>query len=116
MLTPIQRRIKIKHKIRKTVNGTATRPRLTIYRSNKEMYAQVIDDITGKTIVAASSLKKKSSKKISGTEQAKLVGKEISEKVIKAGISEVVFDRNGYLYHGCIKILADALRESGLKF
>lgn len=116
MLTPIQRRTKIKYKIRKTVKGTPNRPRLTVYRSNKETYAQIIDDISGKTLAAASSLKKNSGKKISGTEQAKIVGKEISEKAAKAGISEVVFDRNGYLYHGCVKTLADTVREGGLKF
>lgn len=116
MLTPIQRRTKIKYKIRKTVKGTEKCPRLTVYRSNKETYAQLIDDVAGKTIVAATSLKKNASKRISGTDQAKLVGKEISEKAVSAGISEIVFDRNGYLYHGCIKALADAAREGGLKF
>lgn len=116
MLTPIQRRRKIKYKIRKTVKGTPARPRLTVYRSNSEIYVQLIDDISGKTIAAASSLKKKPGKKVTGTEQAKIVGKEISEKAVQAGISEVVFDRNGYLYHGCVKTLADAAREGGLKF
>lgn len=116
MLSPIQRRTKIKYKIRKTVKGTAERPRLTIYRSNKEIYAQVIDDLSGKTIASASSLRKKAGKKISGGEQAKLVGTEISEKAAKAGITSVVFDRNGYLYHGCVKTLAEAAREGGLKF
>ena len=115
-LSPIQRRIRIKHKIRKIVKGTAERPRLTIYRSNKEIYAHVIDDLSGKTIAASSSLKKKAKKKISGIEQAKLVGKDISEKATKAGISTVIFDRNGYLYHGCVKTLAEAAREGGLKF
>lgn len=115
-LSPIQRRTRIKHKIRKTIKGTADRPRFTVYRSNKEIYAQVIDDISGKTIVAASSLKKNLKKKISGIERAKTVGKEISEKAVKAGISSVVFDRNGYLYHGCIKTLAESAREGGLKF
>ncbi len=115
-LSPIQRRTRIKHKIRKIVKGTAQRPRLTIYRSNKEIYAQVIDDIAGSTLAAASSLKKNSKKKISGVEQAKLVGKEISEKAVKAGITSVIFDRNGYLYHGCIKVLAESAREGGLKF
>lgn len=116
MLTPIQRRRKIKFKIRKTVKGTATRPRLTVYRSNSEIYVQLIDDISGKTLAAAGSLRKKGAKKVSGMEQAKLIGKEISEKAAQAGISEVVFDRNGYLYHGCVKGLADAAREGGLKF
>lgn len=116
MLTPIQRKKKIKYKIRKIVKGTADRPRLTVYRSNKEIYAQLIDDIAGKTIAAASSLKKKSKEKISGIEQAKKIGKEISEKGLKAGISSVVFDRNGFLYHGCIKTLAESAREGGLVF
>lgn len=116
MLSPIQRRTKIKFKIRKTIKGTPDRPRLTIYRSNKETYAQIIDDISGKTLAAATSLKKNSGRKASGTEQAKIVGKEISEKAGKAGITEVIFDRNGYLYHGCVKILAEAAREGGLKF
>src|SRR3990172_5458807 len=116
MLTPIQRRTEIKYKIRKSIKGTASKPRLTIYRSNKETYAQLIDDIGRKTVVAATTLKKNQSKRISGTEQAKLVGKELAEKAVKAGISEVVFDRNGYLYHGCVKTLADAVREGGIKF
>lgn len=116
MLTPIQRRTKIKYKIRKKVKGTTLRPRLTVYRSNKDTYAQLIDDTTGKTIAAATTLKKNAGKRLSGTEQAKAVGKEIAEKAQKVGINEVVFDRNGYLYHGCVKSLAEAIRESGIKF
>lgn len=118
MLSPIQRRKRIKYKIRKIVKGTAECPRLTVYRSNREVYAQIIDDIAGKTLVTACSLKKtgKKSKAGAGMDLAKVVGKEISEKALKAGIVSVVFDRNGYLYHGCIKTLAEAAREGGLKF
>jgi large subunit ribosomal protein L18 len=108
------RRQKIKRRIRKTITGTSQMPRLSVYRSNKQIYAQIIDDSTGKTLVAASSYKKDlSGNKI---EQAAVVGKEIAEKAVQAGIERVVFDRNGYLYHGRVKSLADSAREGGLKF
>lgn len=110
------RRTKIKKSIRKKLDGTTERPRLTVYRSNKQIYAQIIDDIKGITVTAAGSLKNEAAQKVNKVEQAKLVGKEIAEKAKKAGIENVVFDRNGYLYHGRIKSLAESARENGLKF
>lgn len=116
-LTKEARRLRIKRRIRKVVNGTGTRPRLSVFRSNKGIYVQLIDDATGKTLVAASSADKDLAEtKGNKIEQAKLVGKSIAEKASKAGISDVNFDRNGYLYHGRIKSLADGAREAGLKF
>ena len=111
----VNRRAKIKRRIRKKVFGTSQAPRLTVFRSNKQIYAQIIDDATGKTLVSASSYNNKAAK---GTkiDQAALVGKEIAETAKKAGIEKTVFDRNGYLYHGRVKSLADAARENGLKF
>jgi large subunit ribosomal protein L18 len=104
-------------RIRKIVNGTPERPRMTVFRSNKQIYVQLIDDTQGKTLVAASSgIPEIAGKKITKIEQAKLVGKLIADKAIKAGINNVVFDRNGYLYHGRIKSLAESAREAGLKF
>ena len=110
------RRARIKTSIRIKVRGTSARPRLTVFRSNAEIYAQVIDDEQGRTLVSSGSLKDKSAHKAPGTEQAKIVGKSIGEKAIAAGIEKVVFDRNGYLYHGRVKALAEAAREAGLKF
>jgi large subunit ribosomal protein L18 len=112
------RRIRIKHRIRKKISGDQQRPRLTVFRSNKQIYVQLIDDRQGKTIVSVSSLAKDiaAKEKINKTEQAKLVGKLAAEKSKEAGIKEVVFDRNGYLYHGRVKALAEAAREGGLKF
>ena len=115
-LSSSARRLRIKRRIRKRIAGTAERPRLTVFRSNKQIYCQVIDDLSGKTLVAASSLKEESAQKVSKSEQAKIVGKLIAEKALAAKIESVVFDRNGYLYHGRIKELADSARESGLKF
>jgi len=113
----LERRTKIKMRIRKKISGTAETPRLTVFRSNKQISVQIIDDINKKTIVAASSLVKEiSEKKVNKTEIAKLVGKLISNRAKEAGVSDVVFDRNGYLYHGRVKALADAAREGGLKF
>ncbi len=111
----VTRRAKIKRRIRKNITGTSTKPRLTVFRSNKQIYAQIIDDATGNTLVSASTYNIKAAK---GTkiEQAAAVGKEVAEKAIKAGIETVVFDRNGYLYHGRVKSLADSAREGGLKF
>ena len=108
-----QRRLKIKFRIRKSVNGTAERPRLSVFRSNKQIYAQVINDLTGTTLASASSL---GMEKIAKSEQAQKVGALIAEKAKVAGVEKVVFDRNGYLYHGRVKALADAAREGGLKF
>jgi large subunit ribosomal protein L18 len=110
------RRARIKKRIRKNISGTSSRPRLSVFRSNKQIYAQVIDDIKGVTITSASSHVKDSAQKINKTEQAKLIGKEIAENALKTGIKEVVFDRNGYLYHGRVKALAESARENGLKF
>ena len=109
----VERRIKIKYRIRKNVNGTAERPRLSVFRSNKQIYAQVINDLTGNTLVAASSLGLEDMPK---KEQAAKVGALIAEKALASGITSVVFDRNGYLYHGRVKELADAARNGGLNF
>ncbi len=114
MIQKIARRLKIKASIRSKVSGTAERPRLTVFRSNSQIYAQVIDDLKGVTLASASSLGIKD--KITKSEKAALVGKAIAEAAKKAGVEEVVFDRNGYLYHGRVQSLADAAREAGLKF
>ncbi|MFL5762635.1 MAG: 50S ribosomal protein L18 [Bacteroidia bacterium] len=111
------RRSRIKHRIRKVVTGDANAPRLSVFRSNKGIYVQLIDDVSGKTLEAASSTDKGiADAKGNKTEQAKLVGKSIAEKAVKKGISAVRFDRNGYLYHGRVKSLAEGAREAGLKF
>jgi large subunit ribosomal protein L18 len=111
------RRNKIKLKIRKRVKGSTTEPRLTVFRSNSEIYAQLIDDKGGKTIMAVGSNDKSvQSSKVTKIEKAKMVGKLIAEKAIATGITSVVFDRNGFLYHGRIKSLAEGAREGGLKF
>ena len=116
-LSKNDRRDRIRFRIRKTVSGTAQRPRLAIFRSNKEIYAQLIDDVTGTTITAASSRDKDiETTKVNKTEAAKLVGKAIAEKAQKAGVESVSFDRGGYLYHGRVKSLAEGAREGGLKF
>ena len=107
------RRIKITYRIRKSVNGTAERPRLSVFRSNKQIYAQVINDLTGTTLASASSLGLETMPK---KEQAAKVGALVAEKALAAGITSVVFDRNGYLYHGRVKELADAARNGGLNF
>ena len=108
-----ERRIKIKYRVRKSVNGTAERPRLSVFRSNKQIYAQVINDVNGTTLVAASSKGLEAMPKI---EQAQKVGALLAEKAKAAGVEAVVFDRNGYLYHGRVKALAAAAREGGLNF
>lgn len=111
------RRLKIKYRVRKKVSGSTEQPRLSVFRSNKQIYAQVIDDNKGFTLVAASSAEKAfAEKKITKTEMAKEVGKLLAEKAREAGIEKVVFDRNGYLYHGRVKSLAEGAREGGLKF
>jgi len=110
------RRAKIKRRIRKKIFGTTAIPRLSVFRSNKQIYAQIIDDTTGKTLASAGSLKHEASQSIAKLEQATLVGKMIAESAAQAGIQQVVFDRNGYLYHGRVKSLAESAREAGLKF
>lgn len=112
----INRRAKIKRRIRKKVSGSSSTPRLTVFRSNKQIYAQLVDDLTGTTLASASSFKNKSVEKVNKTEQAGIIGKEIADKAKKVGIENVVFDRNGYLYHGRVKSLANSAREAGLKF
>lgn len=116
-LTKNQKRLRIKSRIRKVVSGTEARPRLAVFRSNKEIYAQIVDDVTGKTISSASSRDKDiDSAKGTKTEIATLVGKSIAEKAIKAGVETISFDRGGYQYHGRVKSLAEGAREGGLKF
>ena len=111
------RRSRIKQRIRKIITGTSERPRFTVFRSNKEIYAQIIDDLGGKTIIAASSKSKDfSSDKMTKIQQAEQVGKIIAGKAKDAGVESVVFDRNGYLYHGRVKSLAESARKEGLKF
>lgn len=110
------KRAKIKRRIRKKISGTSAVPRLSVFRSNKQIYAQIIDDVNGVTLASASSYKNDVANKGNKVEQATVVGKLIAEKAIKAGVEKCVFDRNGYLYHGRVKSLADAAREGGLKF
>jgi large subunit ribosomal protein L18 len=116
MAVKLSRRERIKKGIRKRLTGSAERPRLSVFRSNKGIYAQIIDDTTGKTLVSASSLAKDFSANGTKSDQSKAVGKSVAEKAIAAGINQVVFDRNGYLYHGRIKSLAEGAREGGLNF
>jgi large subunit ribosomal protein L18 len=113
----LSRRDRIKMGIRKRLSGSSTRPRLSVYRSNKGIYAQIIDDVSGKTLVSASSLSKDFTA-ADGTkiDQSVAVGKLVASKAIAAGIKDVVFDRNGYLYHGRVKSLAEGAREGGLNF
>ena len=112
MTTKLERRIKIKYRVRNKISGTTERPRMSVFRSNKQIYVQVIDDLSGRTLAAASSLGMEAMPK---KEQAAKVGELIAKKAQEAGIT-VVFDRNGYLYHGRIKEVADAARNGGLKF
>ena len=114
MTGKLERRLKIKAHIRHNVSGTTAKPRLTVFRSNTQIYAQVIDDVQGKTLAAASSLKL--DKNIAKCDQAAKVGELIAKNAQEAGVTTVVFDRNGYLYHGRVKQLADAARNAGLKF
>ena len=114
-LTKSDRRQRIKFRIRKIVSGTAARPRLSVFRSNKEIYAQIIDDVSGKTLLAASS-REKGVNKGTNVEIASAVGKLVAEKAVAAGIDTVIFDRGGYLYHGRIQSLAEGARAAGLKF
>ena len=115
-LTKSERRQRIQYRIRKIVSGTAARPRLSVFRSNKEIYTQLIDDVNGVTLLAASSKDKGVDTKGTSMEVATAVGKLVAEKALKAGITEVTFDRGGYLYHGRIKSLAEGARAAGLKF
>ena len=115
-LSKLDRRQRLKHRIRKIVTGVEKKPRLSVFRSNKEIDAQLIDDLTGKTLVAVSSRDKGVDSKGTKIEVAAIVGKALAEKATKAGIETVAFDRNGYLYHGRVKALADGAREAGLKF
>lgn len=114
MMTKENRRQKIKNSIRRKVSGTAGRPRLSVFRSNKQIYAQIIDDTTGRTLAAASSLGV--ADKVAKKELAAKVGEALAKDAQEAGVNTVVFDRNGYLYHGRIKELAEAARNGGLKF
>jgi large subunit ribosomal protein L18 len=114
-LTKSDRRQRIRYRIRKTISGTVTNPRLSVFRSNKEIYAQLIDDVNGKTILSASSREKGVSKG-TNVEVASAVGKLVGEKALKAGLDVITFDRGGYLYHGRIKSLAEGARAAGLKF
>ena len=113
MTTKIERRTKIKYRVRNKVTGVAERPRMSVFRSNKQIYVQIINDLTGCTLASASSLGLEAMPK---KEQAAKVGEMIAQKDIEAGITTVVFDRNGYLYHGRVKEVADAARNGGLKF
>jgi len=122
-LTKTERRQRIKYRIRKVVNGTAERPRMAVYRSNDQIYVQLVDDTAcegqGTTLLQASSVEKAVAEQVKGKtrqEAAKVVGKIAAERAIAKGIKDVVFDRGGFLYHGRVKCLADAAREGGLKF
>lgn len=113
MISKSERRTKIKYRVRNKISGTPERPRMTVFRSNKQIYVQIIEDLNGKTLAAASSL---GLEKMPKKEQAAKVGEMIAKKAQEAGIQTVVFDRNGYLYHGRVKEVADAARKGGLKF
>ena len=114
MLTKIEKRLKIKKRVRGKIEGTRECPRLTVFRSNKQIYAQIVDDIAGVTLASASSLKIED--KLQKKEVAAKVGELIAQSAIEAGVENVAFDRNGYLYHGRVKELANAARKAGLKF
>jgi len=116
-ITKDYRRERIKKRVRKVVSGDENSPRLTVFRSNKDIYVQLVDDLKGHTLISASSTESEiASHKGSKIEKASLVGKSIAAKALEKGISQVKFDRNGYLYHGRIKSLAEGAREGGLKF
>ncbi|MCB9263046.1 MAG: 50S ribosomal protein L18 [Flavobacteriales bacterium] len=110
----VEKRLKIKRRVRKNIFGTASKPRLSVFRSNKEIYGQIIDDVEQKTLLAVSSR----TTDVSGNkvEQAYAIGKKLGEQAVSNGIEVVIFDRNGYLYHGRVKNFADGAREGGLKF
>ena len=109
-------RIKRHERVRGKISGTPERPRLSVFRSEKHIYAQIIDDVAGKTLVSASSVEKDFEGLGSNKEAARKVGKTVAERAVKAGIEEVVFDRGGYIYHGRVLELAEGAREGGLKF
>ena len=112
--TDERRKLRVRRQLKKVANG---RPRLSVYRSSKHIYAQVIDDTVGRTLAAASTKDKDyNGEKGGNVEAAGLVGKQIAERAIKAGVENVIFDRGGYIYHGRVKALAEAAREAGLKF
>ena len=114
-LSKRERRLRIKRRIRNKISGTTETPRLAVFRSNKEIYAQIIDDVNSKTICATSSLKI-DKKGLTKTDLSKTVGTAIAEAAKTAGVNQVVFDRSGYLYHGRVKAVAEAAREAGIKF
>lgn len=114
--TKRDRRLKVKRRVRKRIFGTPERPRLSVFRSNKEIYAQLIDDVSGVTLAAASSKDEAIDGKGTKTDRASAVGKALAQRVEKTQIEAVVFDRNGYLYHGRVKALAEGARAGGLKF
>ena len=113
MTTKVERRRKIRYRVRNKISGSSSCPRMSVYRSNKQIYVQIIDDLSGKTLASASSL---GLNVPSNKDQAVKVGELIAKKAVEAGIEAVVFDRGGYLYHGRVKELADAARKGGLKF
>ncbi len=115
-LTKTQRRTRIRRRIRKKVSGDSQIPRLSVYRSNKEIYAQLIDDVSGKTLASSSSMDKDVAKEGNKTDVSKAVGLNLAKKAVDAGIETCAFDRGGYLYHGRVKALAEGAREGGLKF
>jgi large subunit ribosomal protein L18 len=117
-LSKLEKRTRSRLRIRKKISGTAEKPRLAVFRSNKQIYVQLVDDLKGVTLLSVSSKEKEIAEKagIKKTEQAKLVGKSLASKCKEKGIEGVVFDRSGYKYHGRVKSLADAAREGGLKF
>ena len=110
------RRRKIRYRVRRKISGTGARPRLSVFRSNKEIYCQLIDDVTGTTLASASSTDAGTPENVNKTDQAKHVGSIIADKAKELNIQEIVFDRGGYLYHGRVRALADGAREKGLKF
>ena len=113
----VLRRQKIRHRIRHKIAGTGEKPRLSVFRSNSEIYVQLIDDVSGKTLVSGSSQDKDvKAQKVTRLEKSKLVGAAIARKATDLGVSKVIFDRGGYLYHGRVKALADGAREGGLQF
>jgi large subunit ribosomal protein L18 len=112
----VLKRQKVKYRLRKTVNGTAVKPRLSVFRSNTDIYAQLINDVTGTTIVAASTKEKDiKAQKVNKTDKSKLVGESIAKKATAIGIETCVFDRSGYIYHGRVKAVAEGAREGGMK-
>ena len=117
MITKTQARQNIRYRIRKKVNGTASTPRLAVFRSNADIYAQLVDDVTGTTIAGASSRQKDiAAQKAPKLDKSKMVGESIAKKATDLGITKIVFDRSGYIYHGRVKAVAEGAREGGLVF